>query len=187
MNGLHLLLFAPLASTIGTPECVRPAPPPASLPAVADCDVLLGFITAIASMQRNVPLTWSRNPPALAGQKMPAVFSGGGNECEFVVDVVGGMEAEHEEDVFPTGDVVFIGRYIVQACLVGEAGTEGTVGSDIIGPRGVVKVRLRKKGVESAVGGTLGLWNGTVHDLNGTADARWMRVPERAEHASVMA
>lgn len=81
----------------------------------------------------------------------------------------GGREAEDEEDVFPTGDVVFIGRDIVQTCLVGEAGVEGTIGSDAVGPREVVVLRMRKRG---AAGGFLDLLNGTLVGLNGTDEAR---------------
>ena len=77
----------------------------------------------------------------------------------------GGSEAE---DVFPTGDVVFIGRDIVLTCLVGEASAEDTVGSNAVGPREVVRVTLRKKGV---AGRSLQLLNGTLIDFNvsGTA------------------
>lgn len=166
---LYILLIAPFTSTIGIPDCVRPAPPPASLPTIADCDKLLRLIATVARLQHNVPLIWSRHPPETGGQKLPAYFSYGvGNECEFIVDVNGGNEFGHVEDVFPTGDVVFIGRNIVQTCLVGEAGAEDTVGSDAVGPREVLRLRLRKKGVERVAGGSLNLLNGTLLHLDST-------------------
>lgn len=134
-------------------------------------------------MQRNIPLTWSRHPPGVAGQKLPAYFSyDKGNECEFVVDVKGGSEVEYVEDVFPMGDIVFVGRDIVETCLMGEAGVGDTVGSDMVGPRGVVELRLRKKGVERVADGSLSLLNGTLFGLNGTDEAMLMRTLERAEN-----
>lgn len=166
LPGLHLLLLAPLASTIAVPDCVRPAPPPTSIPTVADCDKVLHLITINARLQRNRPLTWSRHPPAIAGRKLPAYFSHNvDNGCEFVVDVNGGSGAE---DVFPMGDVAFIGRDIMLTCLVGEASAEDTLGSSAVGPKEVVRVTLRKK---EKVGGSLQLLNGTLIDFNvsGTA------------------
>ena len=166
LSGLHLLLLAPLASTIGVPDCVRPAPPRTSIPTVADCDKVLDLITIAARLRRNIPLTWSRHPPATAGQKLPAYFSyDAHNSCEFVVDVIGGSE---EEDVFPMGDVAFIGRDIILTCLVGEASAEDTLGSNAVGPKEVVRVTLRKKEVP---GGSLQLLNGTLIEFNvsGTA------------------
>ena len=94
---------------------------------------------------------------------------------------------EVEYDVFPTGDVVFIGRYIVQACLIGEVGAGGTVGSDIIGPRGVMRLRLRKKGVDGATGGSLDLLNGTSLGWNRTVRTRSMRTLDDAENVRVVA
>ncbi len=163
LHGLHLLLLAPFVSAIGTPDCVRPPPPPPSIPTIADCDKLLQLVAITARLQRNMPLTWSRHPPGVAGQQLPAYFSyGTGNECEFIVDVKSGREGEFEEDVFPTGDVVFVGRDVVETCLVGEARAEDTIGSDAIGPRQVLQLRLRKKGVEGVAGGFLDLLNGTM-------------------------
>lgn len=188
LDALHLMLLAASTSAIGTPDCVRPAPHPSSLPTIADCEKLLQLITVVARMQRNMPLTWSRHPPGVAGQKLPAYFSyGTGNECEFVVDARGGSEVEHVEDVFPTGDVVFVGRDIVETCLVGEAGAEDTVGSDMVGPRGVVELRLRKKGVERVADGSLNLLNGTLLGLNGTDESMLMRTLERVENVSGIA
>lgn len=163
LHGLHLLLLAPFVSAIGTPDCVRPPPPPPSIPTIADCDKLLQLVAITARLQRNMPLTWSRHPPGVAGQQLPAYFSyGTGNECEFIVDVKSGREGEFEEDVFPLGDVVFVGRDVVETCLVGEARAEDTIGSDAIGPRQVLQLRLRKKGVEGVAGGSLDLLNGTM-------------------------
>ena len=72
------------------------------------------------------------------------------------------------EDVFPMGDVAFIGRDIMLTCLVGEASAEDTLGSSAVGPKEVVRVTLRKK---EKVGGSLQLLNGTLIDFNvsGTA------------------
>lgn len=178
-----LLLLAPLTTlAVGQPDCVRPAPPPSSVPTIADCNRVLQLIAVVARLQHNMPLTWSRHPGTAAGQQqqLPAYFysssgTGGGNECEFVVDVDGGREMmEEEEDVFPTGDVVFVGRCIVQACLVAGGVEEGTVGSDVIGPRGVMRLSLRKKGVDdggATAGGFLRLVNGTDGTaLRGTWD-----------------
>lgn len=139
-------------------------------------------------MQRNKPLTWSRHPPGTAGQQLPAYFShSANNDCEFVVDVKEGREVEYEQDVFPTGDVVFIGRYIVETCLVGEAGAEDTVGSDAVGPREVMQVRLRKKGVDGLAGGSLHLVNETLLGSNRTDGAWLMRTLEKAENVSGVA
>lgn len=80
-------------------------------------------------------------------------------------------QVEDEEDVFPTGDVVFVGRDIVLTCLIGEAKAEDTVGSNMVGPRGVLELRLRKKGIEKAADGSLNLLNGTLLSLNGTDGA----------------
>ena len=172
LQALHLLLLATFTSAIGVPDCVRPAPPPTSLPTIADCDRLLQLIAVTARLQRNMPLTWSRRPPQTSGQKLPAYFSYvAGNACEFVVDVKRGSGGEYDEDVFPTGDVVYVGRDIVLNCLVGEAGAEDTVGSDMVGPRGVLELRLRKKGVERAADGSLNLLNGTLLGLDGTSGA----------------
>ena len=188
LHALQLLLLAPFASTIGVPDCLRPAPPPTSLPTIADCDRVLQLITVIARLQRNRPLTWSRHPPATAGQQLPAYFShSADNDCEFVVDVKGGREAEGAEDVFPTGDVVFIGRYIVETCLMGEAGMGDTVGSDAVGPKEVVQVRLRKKGMDGVAGGSLSLVSGTLLGWNGTDGARLVKTLEQAENVSGIA
>lgn len=141
-------------------------------------------------MQHNMPRTWSRHPTA-GQQQLPAYFfssSSTGNECEFVVDVERGREVEHEEDVFPTGDVVFVGRYIVQACLVGEVEEEGTVGSDIVGPRGVMRLRLRKKGVDGgAAGGYLQLVNRTLLHSNESDRTMLMRTLDEAENVGAVA
>ena len=187
LHALHLLLLAPFTLSIGVPNCIRPAPPPDSIPTTADCNALLDFIEAVARVQHNTPFTWSRHPPRIAGRELPAYFSGAGNDCEFVADVKGGREAEDEEDVFPTGDLVFIGRYIVETCLVGEAGAEGTIGSDAVGPREVVELRLRKKEVVWTAGGALDLLDGTLLELNGTAGARVMSELEKAENVSGIA
>lgn len=165
-NSLHLLLLAPLASTIAVPDCVRPAPSPSLLPTIADCDKVLRLIVINARLQHNIPLTWSRHPPALAAQKLPAYFSfNDDNDCEFVVDVNGDGEAE---DVFPMGDVAFIGRDIILTCLVGEATAEDTVGSNAVGPKEVMRVTLRKK---EEPGPSLQLLNGTLIELNASAIA----------------
>ena len=133
-------------------------------------------------------MTWSRHPPQISGQTLPAFFNyGSGNECEFVADVNGGSEVEYMGDVFPTGDVVFIGRAIVETCLVGEAGAGDTIGSDVVGPRGIVRLRLRKKGLERAADGSLDLLNGTLFGLNGTDGSMLMRTLERAENVSGVA
>lgn len=183
-----LLLLAPSTLAVGQPDCVRPAPPPSSLPTIGDCNRLLQLVAVVARLQHNVPLTWSRHPPATAGQQLPAYFfSGTGNECEFVVDVHGGREAEDEEDVFPTGDVVFVGRYIVQACLFGEVEEGGTVGSDSIGPRGIMRLRLRKKGLDGRTGGFLQLSNGTSLRSNGTDRTTLMRTLDDAENVGILA
>lgn len=97
------------------------------------------------------------------------------------MDVKAGRDVESEEDVFPMGDVVFIGRSIVLTCLIGEAGAEDTLGSNVVGPREVVEVTLRKKEVKSAVGGILDLLNGTLLSLNGADGPRTL---ERAENVS---
>ena len=187
-HALYLLLLASLTLAVGQPDCVRPAPPPSSVPTIGDCNRLLRLLAVVARLQHNMPLTWSRHPPGTAGQQLPAYFSiGTGNECEFVVDVDGGREMEDEEDVFPTGDAVFVGRYIVQACLVGEVEGGGSVGSDIIGPRGVMRLRLRKKGVDGATGGYLQLLNGTLLRSNGTNRATLMRTLDEAENVGVVA
>lgn len=188
LHAFGLLLLAPLSSTIGIPDCVRPVPPPTSLPTIADCDKLIQLIETVAHLQHNRPLTWSRHPPGIAGQMLPAYFSyEAGNDCEFVVDVKGGREVEYEDDVFPTGDVGFIGRYIVETCLVGEAGAEDTVGSDAVGPRQVVQVRLRKKGLERTVGGSLDLLNGTMLGLNGTDGGMLVMTLKRTQNVSEIA
>ena len=130
----HLLLhlLAATTSAIGVPNCEHPAPPPASLPTIADCHRLLRLIAVVARLQHDTPLTWSRDPPQTAGQQLPAYFSSGsGNECEFVVDVDGGA-GEEAADVFPTGDVVGVGWDNLLTCLVGAA---GSVGSCFLGPR----------------------------------------------------
>lgn len=181
---LLLLLIAP-TSPIGVPTCVRPPPPPSSLPTVADCNRLLQHIAVVARLQHNMPLTWSRHPPGTAGQQLPAYFSyGSDNECEFVVDVSGGREEEDVEDVFPTGDVVFIGRYVMQTCLAGGAGTEDTVGSCAVGPREVLRITLRKKEVDEAAGGSLGLVNGTLLGLSGMHRETLLRALAKAEEES---
>ena len=166
VSSLHLLLLAPLASTIAVPDCVRPAPSPSALPSIADCDKVLRLIAITARMQRNVPLIWSRHPPAFAAEKVPRYFSyNANNDCEFVVDVNGDSEAE---DVFPLGDVVFIGRDIMLTCLVGEASAEDTLGSNAVGPKQVMRVTLRKK---EKPGPSLQLLNGTLIESNASATA----------------
>lgn len=100
------------------------------------------------------------------------------------MDVKGGAEGEDEEDVFPTGDVLFIGRGIVEICLVGVGGEGGTVGSDVVGPREVVVVRMRKRGVE---GGGVGLENGRLVDVNGTEGVRVVKELEGARNVSGIA
>ena len=166
LSSLHLLLLAPLASTIAVPDCVRPAPAPSLIPTIADCDKVLGLIEITARLQRNTPLIWSRHPPAFKAQRLPADFSFNvDNDCEFVVDVNGADEAE---DVFPMGDVVFIGRDIVLTCLVGEASSEDTLGSNVVGPKGVMRVTLKKK---EKPGPSLQLLNGTLLESNASGIA----------------
>ena len=166
LRSLHLLLLAPLASSIAVPDCVRPAPSPRLLPTIADCDKVLRFIVITARMQRNIPLIWSRHPPALAARKLPAYFSyNADNDCEFVVDVNGDSEAE---DVFPLGDVAFIGRDIILTCLVGEASAVDTLGSNAVGPKEVMRVTLRKK---QKPGPPLQLLNGTLIEFNASTTA----------------
>ena len=166
IRSLHLLLLAPLASTIAVPDCVRPAPSRSSIPTIADCDRVLALIEINARLQRNIPLLWSRHPPKLAAQKLPAYFSYNvDNDCEFVVDVNGDSEAE---DAFPMGDVVFIGRDIILTCLVAEASAEDTLGSNLVGPKGVMRVTLRKK---QKPGPSLQLLNETLIDSNASATA----------------
>lgn len=103
------------------------------------------------------------------------------------MDVKRGREGDHVEDVFPTGDVVFVGRYIVETCLVGEAGAGDTIGSDVVGPRGVIELRLRKKGVENVADGSLNLLNGTLLSSNWTDGAVLIRTLDKAENISGIA
>ena len=183
LRALQLLLVVPFTSTIGFPDCVLPPPPPASVPTIADCDQLLRLITIISRVQQNMPLTWSRHPPAIAGQKLPSYYTyGPGNDCELIVDVKGGREVEYESDVFATRAVATRGRFIVELCLVSEAGA--TVGSDNVGPREIVQVRLRKKGMERAAGGFLNLLNGTLLGSDEADGAMLERILEGAENVS---
>ena len=90
---------------------------------------------------------------------------------------------EYEGDVFPTEDVARVGRWVVQRCLL--AGK--TVGEDVIGPRGVVRVSLRRKPEAVGGGGSLDLVGGLLRRLNGTERAELMRAVEKAEDVSGLA
>ena len=146
----------------GKPLCHIPPPPPDQIPTLSDCQDLLQEISAIATLEDNDPLVWSRFPPAgLGSRKLPFPFADPrpSNDCEFVVDTL--YKGDRYEDTFSTGDVALAAKGVLETCL--EEGVEGgkTIGAQIVGPKRIIVVLLLKK--SSSVGGVRGL-----HVLNGT-------------------
>ena len=161
LNAILLLLIMTSLSS-GKPHCHIPPPPPDEIPTLSDCQDLLQEISAIATLEDNDPILWSRFPPAgLGSRKLPYPFADPrpSNDCEFVVDTL--YKGERYEDTFSTGEVALAAKAIWKTCL--EEGVEGgrTIGAEIVGPKRVIVVLLLKK---SSV--VRGMWRS--HMMNGT-------------------
>ena len=145
MNAILLLLIM-TSFTSGNPLCHIPPPPPDQVPTLSDCQDLLQEITAIATLEDNDPILWSRFPPAgLGSRKLPYPFADPrpANDCEFVVDTL--YKGERYEDTFSTGEVALAAKEILETCL--QEGVEGvkTIGAQIVGPKRIIVVLLLKK------------------------------------------
>ena len=166
MNAILLLLIMTSLSS-ANPLCHIPPPPPNEIPTLSDCQDLLQEISAIATLEDNDPILWSRFPPAGVGsRKLPYPFADPrpANDCEFVVDTL--YKGERYEDTFSTGEVALAAKAVLETCL--EEGVEGekTIGAQIVGPKRIIVVLLLKKSsVNLGVGG-LHVMNGT----NGTVE-----------------
>ena len=157
LNAILLLLIMSSLSS-GKPLCHIPLPPPDQIPTLSDCQDLLQEISAIATLEDNDPILWSRLPDAgLGSRKLPFPFADprSSNDCEFVVDTL--YKGDRYEDTFSTGDVALAAKAVLETCL--EEGVEGgkTIGAQIVGPKRVIVVLLLKK---SAV--APGMWGSQV-------------------------
>lgn len=159
-----------------TPQCTQPPPPAAELPHLSDCLNVISGIAAISRLQKNVPQTWSRSPPAELGVQLPVVFSysGSSNDCEFVVDVM----QHFELDIFPTARIAVVAGDIVHACLIGAGEASSTLGSDSVRPRRVVGVTLRKR--VSLVDGSSASVDRKLSEVNGTEVLSMDHLPNEA-------
>ena len=163
MNAILFLLITTSLSS-GNPLCHIPPPPTDQIPTLSDCQDLLQEISAIATLEDNDPILWSRFPPAGGGsRKLPYPFADPrpSNDCEFVVDTL--YKGERYEDTFSTGEVATVAKGVLETCL--EAGVEGekTIGAEIVGPKRIIVVLLLKKSsVNRGVGG--------LHVMNGTSE-----------------
>lgn len=138
---LAILLSLSLADAV--PDCAYPAPPSTSLPSLLNCLAVVSALNTKSRLERNVPRTWARYPPAVRGVQLPATFSARSpnNDCEFGIDVV----EDRLVDIFPTYRIAQVAGDLVHYCLLGTGPEARTIGNDTVSPRRVVKVSLRKK------------------------------------------
>ena len=95
-------------------------------------------------MQQDEPILWSEHPAAIyRSHKLPYSFIDPSyiNDCEFVVAAI----EDGAQDIFPIRFVAEAARGIVESCL--ERGIDGaeTMGSDTVGPKGVIAVVMLKR------------------------------------------
>lgn len=158
---LSILLTALPFSLSDHPICQDPPPGPPFIPTLSGCQNLVNDIFAISTMQHDEPILWSQHPPtSLRSRKLPYSFKDPfkSNDCEFVVASI----VEGEDDVFPTRLIAEAADGIVESCM--EEGIDGaeTIGTDAVGPKGVIAVVLLKRLMER--GGV----SGGLHPLNVT-------------------
>ena len=155
---LSVLLVA-LPLSLSDPVCQDPPPASTLLPIYSECQILVNSIFAIADQQHDAPLLWTDHPPPMQRSRpLPWTFRFpmSLNNCEFVV----GTTQPGEDDTFPTRLIAAAAFRIAAQCL--DRRRPKTIGTELVGPRGVIAVAMRKR-VENGerVSGGLHLLNVT--------------------------
>ena len=155
---LSILLVA-LPFSLSDPLCQDPPPRPTDLPIYSECQVLVNAIFAIADQQHDAPILWSENPSAtIRSRQLPHSYTFPLllNNCEFVVGTI----QDDEDDIFPTRLIAAAAGRIATLCL--DQRQPKTIGAELVGPKGVIAVAMRKRPVNGErVSGGLDLLNVT--------------------------
>lgn len=118
------------------------------IPHLDDCLVLVRSLQTMARLQSYEPIHWSRNPQATAtrSRRLPFTFVDplSWNDCEFVVDQIPLSPSRVGGDTFSTKVIAIAARVLVEQCLR-RKDARPSLGSAVIGPRGVISLSLRKK------------------------------------------
>ena len=138
---LSILLVA-LPLSLSDPLCQDPPPSSTLLPIYSECQVLVNAIFTLAEQQHDEPIHWSEHPSAvLRSRQLPWSFRipMSLNNCEFVV----GTTQPGEDDTFPTRLIAAAANRVAVLCLARRR--PKTIGAELVGPRGVIAVAMRKR------------------------------------------
>ena len=154
---LSILLVA-LPLSLSDPICQDPPPSSSLIPTLSDCEVLVHAIFAIAGQQYDRPVHWTKHPSEYTRGQLPKTYNFPlrRNDCEFVVNTI----QDNEDDTFPTRVIAAAANRIVGLCLDEDFGGRHTIGSEVVGPKGVIAVAMRKKPVNEE------MVSGGLHPLN---------------------
>ena len=129
-------------------------------PPLSQCEVLVNAIFAIADQQHDAPILWSEHPSAAhRSRQLPHAYN-----FLYVLRTVNsssnGTTQDGEDNIFPTRLIAGAVNRIVARCLDRGIVEPPTIGAELVGPRGVIAVALRKRIVN-------GEWvSGGLHTLN---------------------
>ena len=138
---LSILLVA-LPLSLSEPICQDPPPRSSLIPTYGDCQVLVDSIIELAVEQHAAPIFWTEHPSAtIRSRQLPHAYNLPLrlNDCEFAV----GTTQDDEDDIFPTRLVAEAAYRITVLCL--EQRRPPTIGAELVGPKGVIAVAMRKR------------------------------------------